>query len=104
MPTRKQLEELIQSDPDDVFLQYAFAKACIAEGDVEAGIGRFRDVIERHPDYVPAYFQQAQVLAERGQAAAARDVVLRGIEAAKRVGDQHATSEMTAFLESLDGL
>jgi tetratricopeptide (TPR) repeat protein len=101
LPTRKQLQELIKSDPDDLFLHYALAKACVAEGDFESGLAQFRSVIERDPNYVPAYFQMAQALAERGRLEEARDAVSRGIGVAHQVGDRHAESEMTGFLESL---
>jgi tetratricopeptide (TPR) repeat protein len=103
LPTRKQLEELIQSDPDDVFLQYALAKACVSEGDVETGLSQFQAVIEAHPEYVPAYFQKGQALAERGRGDEAREIVSRGILIARKVGDRHAEREMSEFLETLGG-
>ena len=101
MPTRKQLEQLLESDPDDVFLQYALAKACVSEGDIETGLSQFQAVIDRNPRYVPAYFQKGQALAEQGRTVEARSVLTRGIEAARQAGDRHAESEMTEFLEAL---
>jgi hypothetical protein len=101
LPTRQQLEELLQSDPDDVFLQYALAKARISEGDVEGGLAQFQVVIDGNPDYVPAYFQKGQSLAERGRIEEARTVLTSGIQIARKVGDGHAEREMTEFLESL---
>jgi predicted Zn-dependent protease len=95
------LEYLLESEPDDVFLQYALAKACMSEGDVETGLIKFQAVIDLHPDYVPAYFQKGQALAERGKPAEARDVLTQGIHAARRTGDRHAESEMREFLEML---
>ena len=78
LPSRKQLEQLLESDPDDVFLQYALAKACVSEGDVETGLLKFQAVIDGHPEYVPAYFQKGQALAERGRADEARDILKKG--------------------------
>jgi thioredoxin-like negative regulator of GroEL len=101
LPTAQQLEQLLESDPDDVFLLYALAKARISEGDVEAGLDQFQAVIDRHPDYVPAYFQKGQALAERGRTEEARAVLVDGINVARKVGDGHAHREMTEFLESL---
>ncbi len=101
MPTRKQLEELLESDPNDVFLQYALAKACVSEGEVEEGLSKFQSVIEGHPEYVPAYFQKGQTLAEQGRTGEAQAVLAAGIQIARQVGDRHAESEMTEFLESL---
>jgi thioredoxin-like negative regulator of GroEL len=101
LPTARQLEQLLESDPDDVFLQYALAKARIAEGNVEAGLAQFDAVIDRHPEYVPAYFQKGQALAERSRTEEARAVLTSGIQVARKVGDGHAEREMTEFLESL---
>jgi len=101
LPTARQLEQLLESDPDDVFLQYALAKARISEGDIEAGLAQFQAVIDRHPDYVPAYFQKGQSLAERGRTDEAREVLAKGIHIARKVGDGHAEREMTEFLEVL---
>jgi thioredoxin-like negative regulator of GroEL len=101
LPTRKQLEQLLESDPDDVFLQYALAKACVSEGDLEVGLSKFQEVIDRHPEYVPSYFQKGQALAEQGRAVEARTVLTQGIHAARHAGDRHAEAEMTEFLEAL---
>jgi thioredoxin-like negative regulator of GroEL len=82
-------------------LQYALAKARISEGDAEGGFAQFQAVIDRHPDYVPAYFQKGQALAERGRVEEARAVLVTGIQIARKVGDGHAEREMTEFLDSL---
>ena len=101
MPRREQLEEMLKSDPDDVFLQYALAMAYASEGDTVAGVQRLRDVIDQNPDYVAAYFQAGQLLAADEAVDDAKDVVSRGIEVARRTGDQHAESEMSEFLRAL---
>src|SRR4051794_13595242 len=101
MPRREQLETMLESDPNDVFLNYALAMALISEGDQQSGIERLGRVIELDPNYVAAYFQQGQAMARQGDVDAARDIVTRGIETAERVGDTHAAGEMAGFLESL---
>ena len=53
------------------------------------------------PDYVPAWFQQGQLLAQEGQTDEAAAVLRQGIEAARRTGDEHALAEMTGFLDTL---
>lgn len=101
MPKSEQVEELLKSNPDDIFLQYALAMAYVSEGNATAAQQQFVHVIERHPDHVAAYFQLSQQLARQGSVAEARRVITDGIEAAKRVGDSHAQAEMTGFLETL---
>ena len=95
------LEELLQQDPNDPFLNYAIAKELLSSGETEPGLARLKDVIESHPDYVPAYFQRGQSLHEDGQTDQAREVIEAGIEVAARTGDQHAEMEMRGFLELL---
>lgn len=101
MPTRAQLEELLKSDPEDVFLLYAHAKACVSEGDVEMGLRQFDEVLQRDARHVATYFQKGQVLAEQGRSAEAITVLTQGIQVARQVKDDHAESEMRGFLESL---
>lgn len=102
MPRREQLETMLADEPDDLFLNYALAKAWIEEGNVDAGLEQFRRVIELDGDHVASYFQMAQVLAAEDDPAAAREIVTEGISVARRVGDSHAEMEMTGFLESLE--
>lgn len=101
MPSRQQLEQLLDIDPDDLFLRYALAKTLVTEGNLEAGLDQFRRVLKQDPDYVPAYFQMGQALAEGGRNDEARPVVEQGIAVAKRVGDTHAAGEMAGFLDLL---
>lgn len=101
MPTRAQLEELLKSDPEDVFLLYAHAKACVSEGDVAMGLHQFDEVLKRDAKHVATYFQKGQVLAEQGQTAEAIAVLKQGIQVAREVKNDHAESEMRGFLESL---
>lgn len=101
MPRSEQLKEMLEADPDDLFLRYALAMAYVSEGDASAGLNVLGEVIERDPDYVAAYFQKGQILAEQGETDSAREIVTRGIEAARRTGDQHAEGEMSEFLQTL---
>jgi len=101
MPSREQLEQLLEVDPTDVFLLYAVAMACASEGDTDQAILKLAELVQEHPDYVPAWFQRGQLLAGVNRNAEAREVILEGVGVARRVGDAHAEGEMTEFLESL---
>lgn len=102
MPSRMQLEELLEAEPDDTFLLYAHAKACVSEGDIEAGLKQFDEVLKRDEKHVATYFQKGQVLAEQGRAKEARAIVTQGITVAQQVGDSHAEEEMRGFLDTVD--
>ena len=101
MPKREQIQEMLKSDPDDVFLRYALAMTYASEGDSAAALEGLQEVIERDPDYVAAFFQKGQIFAREGRTEAAREILVRGIEAARRARDSHAEAEMIGFLETL---
>jgi predicted Zn-dependent protease len=101
MSRREQLEELLKSDPDDVFLQYALALEFVSAGDADEGLKRLANVNDQHPDYVAAYFQRGQVLAGQDRSDEAREILTRGVTVARQVGDAHAEGEMNEFLATL---
>ncbi|MFN5532089.1 MAG: tetratricopeptide repeat protein [Planctomycetaceae bacterium] len=101
MPKREKLEALLQESPDDTFLNYALALQLAAEGDVRGGIDRLTRLSEREPGYVPTWFQLGQLLAQAQETERAKQVLAKGIEMARRSGDQHAEGEMRGLLDSL---
>lgn len=101
MPSPAQLEAMLESDPDDVFLRYALAMAHRTDGNHEQALQVFDDVLQRDGDHVPSYFQKAQTLAELKQVDEARTVITAGIAVADRVNDAHAAREMREFLALL---
>ena len=101
MSRREQLQEMLQLEPDDVFLNYALAKAFVAEDRIEEGKRQFRRTLQLDPDHVAGHFQLAQVLASEDDTDEARKVVTRGIDVARKANDSHAVMEMTEFLEML---
>jgi alkylhydroperoxidase/carboxymuconolactone decarboxylase family protein YurZ len=96
-----QLLEMLKDDPDDVFLHYAVACERSKAGDRAASFADFQVLHERFPDYVPAWFRHAQLLAEDGLSTEARRIGTIGLQTAQRVGDHHAAGELEQFLELL---
>lgn len=98
---REKIEQMLEQQPDDVFLLYGLAMEYVREGDEEEGIRRLQRVTEVDPDYHSAYFQGGQILARQGESEQAREWVSKGIEAARRKGNSHAAGEMEGFLLTL---
>ena len=92
---------MLQEQPDDTFLLYALAMEHRGGGDDNAALQELQRVLEMDKHYVAAYFQKGQILAARGDAEPAIDVLQRGILVAQQVGDDHARREMMDFLQSL---
>ncbi len=91
---------MLVTEPDDPFLNYALALETTKEDPMD-GLRRLADMNDRFPDHVPAFFRRGQILTETGDATAARQVLTAGIEAARRIGDDHAAAEMQELLASL---
>lgn len=101
MNRRQKLESLLAESPDDSFLHYALAMQCAADGDDPGADQRMTTLLEIDPHYVPAYFQLAQIVVRLGDSNRARQLLARGIETARRAGDDHAEGEMRGFLEQI---
>lgn len=100
--TRKQaLQELLELDPDDSFVRYGLAMEEVSAGQDAEAVAAFDDLMRRDPHYVPAYLQAGQALIRIGDDDRARDVLRRGVEVARRKGDEHAAGEMAGFLATL---
>ena len=54
-----------------------------------------------HPDYTAGYFMAAQTLASATRVDEAKKMLVEGISSARRTGNTHAQSEMTAMLDEL---
>lgn len=91
---------MLTTEPHDPFLHYALALE-IAKVDAAEAVLRLAAMNAQFPSHVPAYFRHGQLLAETGQTAAAREVLVRGIATARSQGDDHAAAEMAELMESL---
>ncbi|WP_417847171.1 tetratricopeptide repeat protein [Thalassoglobus sp.] len=92
---------MLQESPEDIFLNYAYAMELLKEDEIELAQKAFAKVRELNPDYVPAYFQEAQMLSQDDRIEEARSLLESGIKVARKTGDDHALGEMTEYMENL---
>jgi len=95
------LTEIVTANPADSFARYGLAMEYSKAGQVEQALAEFKTLIERNPDYTPAYFMAAQALANASRVDEAKRWLVDGISSARRTGNNHAQSEMTTMLEEL---
>jgi len=99
---REQLEAMLADDPNDPLLRYMLAMEHVSAGTPAEAVPVFRELLERSPDYVPAYMQFGQTLARLGQSAEARAVWQRGVAQARQQRDDHAAGEMQGMIDMLE--
>jgi len=96
------LNEILAANPTDTFARYGLAMEYSKLGQVEQALVEFRTLIEKNPDYTPGYFMAAQTLVSASRVDEAKRMLVDGIASARRTGNAHAQSEMTAMLEDLE--
>jgi tetratricopeptide (TPR) repeat protein len=97
------LTEILVADPEDAFARYGLAMEYSKAGQIERAIEEYKTLIGKNPDYTPAYFMAAQTLAAASRVDEAKRWLVDGVSSARRTGNAHAQSEMTAMLEELSG-
>jgi predicted Zn-dependent protease len=95
------LNDILAATPDDTFARYGLAMEYSNTGKIDAAMREFKTLLEKNPDYTPGYFMAAQTLEKDGRVDEAKRMLVDGISAARRTGNAHAQSEMTAMLEGL---
>ena len=95
------LTAILTENPEDEFARYGLAMEYSKAGQIEQALQEYKTLIGKNPDYTPAYFMAAQTLAAANRVDEAKRWLVDGISSARRTGNAHAQSEMTAMLEEL---
>ena len=95
------LAEILSQNPNDAFARYGLAMEYSKTGDLQRALEEFGKLLSAHPDYTAGYFMAAQTLVSASRTDEARKMLVDGIASARRTGNQHAQSEMTAMLDEL---
>lgn len=93
------LKEFLAENPADAFARYGLAMEYFRTGQREAALAEFNTIVEKNPDYVPAYQMAGQMLYEAERSGEARQWLQNGMAAARRTDNQHAASEMQGMLD-----
>ena len=98
----EKLLAFIESSGKDSFLQHALALEYIKIGDDEKARNLFNELLLREPSYVGSYYHLGKLLERVGDLEKAFRIYQRGMEEAKRAGDQHALNELRGALEDIE--
>jgi tetratricopeptide (TPR) repeat protein len=75
----KELQKLLEKNPLDPFLLYAMTLEFLGKNN-EFCLASFRKLLTEFPDYLPTYYQAAQLFADCGYVKEARATYELGIE------------------------
>jgi len=95
------LNEFLKANPADSFVQHALALEYIKLGNDGEAQKLFETILTRDPGYIGSYFHLAKLLERNGNEPAAIKVYEKGMEEAKKKGDNHAFGELRGAYEEL---
>jgi len=95
------LKEFLTANPHDSFVQHAMALEYIKLGNDEQARGLFEEILNREPGYIGSYYHLAKLLERNDKTEEAIKVYEKGMEEAKKAGENHAFGELRGAWEEL---
>ena len=101
MSRREQIEAMLEDEPDDQFLRYSLASELNKEGEHERGLELLQGLMSDETPLIAAFLMAGRKLVELERIDEARTVLGKGVEEARRQGDNHVADEMSDYLDAL---
>ena len=95
------LTDFLKANPQDSFVQHAMALEYIKLGDDEQAKGLFEAIVNREPGYIGSYYHLGKLLERNNKTEEAINVYEKGMEEAKKAGENHAYGELKGAWEEL---
>lgn len=100
-PRLEQLLQFLEGNPTDSFILFAIAKEYEGLNDLELALSYYLKIKTNDPDYVGTYYHLGKLYEMKEAYPMAFQTYKDGIEIARKVGDQHALSELAGAKLSL---
>jgi len=96
------LQKSLDQNPEDPFTRYLVALEHVKLNQPSGAFGHFKILVEKHPEYVPTYYQYGTALEQAGHVDDAKRVFRLGLNAAEKAGDAHTKSELQQALDLIE--
>lgn len=90
----QQLQNFLEASPNDSFILFAIAKEYEKMNDQEAALQQYLKLQAADPEYVGLYYHLGKLYERKEELDTAVSTYKKGMEIAKKQGDQHALSEL----------
>ena len=98
----QKLLEFMKTSGKDSFLQHALALEYIKIDNDEEARKLFNEILLREPSYIGSYYHLGKLLERVANFDKAILIYKRGMEEAKKAGDNHTYNELLGALEDLE--
>jgi tetratricopeptide (TPR) repeat protein len=92
----------LEGNPHDAFTRYLVALELSKLHRHEEAIAQFETLVKEHPNYLPTYYQFAQLCENLGRNDEAIRIYKLGFVVARNTHDAHTASEIQAALDMLE--
>ena len=97
----KKLEDFLKTSPRDSFLKHALALEYVKLEEDDKARDLFTEILTSEPAYVGSYYHLAKLFERNGNREEAIKTYDKGMQEAKKAGDQHAYNELQAAYQNL---
>ncbi len=98
----EKLKEYMKTAQKDSFLQHALALEYIKVGNDNDARSLFNEILKREPTYIGSYYHLGKLYERLDDIPKAIRVYQRGMEEARKAGDQHSYNELQAAFEEIE--
>lgn len=102
MDRLEQINEMLEENPHDDFLNYAAALEFKKRNDIDRSIALLVALIQRNSEYLPAYYQLGKLYELGGKPEDAKKVYQKGTAIAEVQKEQKTLTELIEAFNSLD--
>ena len=89
-----QLLNFLENSPNEPFILFAVAKEYEKHSDSPNALKYYQELVSAHPNYTGTYYHLGKLYEQQQEVATAFQTYKNGMAIAKKVGDQHALSEL----------
>ena len=97
----ERIKEFLKHSPNDSFLQHALALEHVKLGEESEARELFETILQREPGYIGSYYHLAKLHERNNDTEQAIKVYEKGMEEAKKAGENHAYGELRSAYEEL---
>lgn len=94
----KLIKEMLETNPDDSFLQYAAAIEYECLGERKTAIETIKRLLDKDPVYLGAYYKLGKLLESEGKEKDAIKIYRKGLEVSKKNSDMKTEGELSEAL------
>ena len=102
LPRKEIIFDMLEKEPNDVFLNYALAMEHLATSDFKEAETQFKKVLSIKDSYLPCFYQLGQVNEKLGNIDLAISYYKQGVELAKSQKNNKALGELNEAIWMLE--